>query len=700
MTPMLDGMLFDHASLYAGLGAAVAAASVATLAIVVARAARGRPAPLRYGLLLAALVVLGIVPAVAAVSRLGGWGAVRVSPVTVDRPLTPRSFAVTAAVPRPASVPAVALSTEAQRPDRVAEPAMVPMRAPTFREAASCLLWVWIGGFVGCVAFVIRDLVRLQRLRQSLVPCPSEAADGLLREAARSVGLRRPPRLCESVAVPVPVVIGPARPVVVLPAGMATTLAREKLSAVLLHEAAHVAHGDLWVGLLQHAVAAVFWWCPPVHRLNRRLAEVREEICDDYVVTAQGDGFQLAEVLVEMAAGLRDKRRLAIGTLGAIDEKPALEGRVERLVDSSRRALPMTRMNRTAVAAAGAFGLVALALVVATTIHAADETPVAQPPAVPPKPIPTDQDVVAAETALPPGASTVVAYLRFRKSEAQSDADYQRYREKQVGLVKSPAVLESALQHAGVGDLKCIRAEPVPVIWLSRTVHAHMSRTSETSDWLTISMVGVDAEEASTLVTAVAEAYLEVANQEKRRVLERRDTLERKYQASMAEVRANLEPYNDIVKSLSTADSEEVGTRRSLLLDRLRALEDQISRLENDKLTVETDLGVAKKLGEKPDPKLEARLDVLNEQIASVEKRSADVAHEAKELGAARSDLIARKEGVERLMKLTDQIGVQLNAAEQDVVKLNQVELVGVTTVGREDLGTDRDGGVRIQPRP
>jgi chromosome segregation ATPase len=238
------------------------------------------------------------------------------------------------------------------------------------------------------------------------------------------------------------------------------------------------------------------------------------------------------------------------------------------------------------------------------------------------------------------------------------------------------------------------------VIWLSRTVHAHMSRTSETSDWLTISMVGVDAEEASTLVTAVAEAYLEVANQEKRRVLERRDTLERKYQASMAEVRANLEPYNDIVKSLSTADSEEVGTRRSLLLDRLRALEDQISRLENDKLTVETDLGVAKKLGEKPDPKLEARLDVLNEQIASVEKRSADVAHEAKELGAARSDLIARKEGVERLMKLTDQIGVQLNAAEQDVVKLNQVELVGVTTVGREDLGTDRDGGVRIQPRP
>ncbi len=378
MTPVLDGLLFDRAWICASAGAAVAAVSVASLAIVVGRALRGRPAPLRYGLLLAALVVLGIVPAVAAASRLAGWGAVRVSPVTVDRPLAPRPFLVKAAEPRPVPVPASAAGDEAMRPERVAEPAATPMRVPTFREAASGLLWAWLGGFVFFVGLVIRDLLRLRRLRQSLVPCPSEAAVGLLGEAARSVGLTQPPRLFESAAVPVPVVIGPAKPVVVLPAGMAALLEPKKLSAVLLHEAAHVVHGDLWVGLLQHAVAAVFWWCPPVHRLNRRLAEVREEICDDYVVAAQGDGFQLAEVLVEMAAGLRDKRRLAIGTLGAIDEKPALEGRVERLVDLAGKAIPMTRMNRMAVAATGAFGAVALAIVVATTIHAGDELTAAE----------------------------------------------------------------------------------------------------------------------------------------------------------------------------------------------------------------------------------------------------------------------------------------------------------------------------------
>ena len=105
MTPVLDGLLFDRAWICTSAGAAVAAVSVAALALIVGRALRGKPAPLRYGLLLAALVVLGIVPAVAVASRLAGWGVVRVSPVTVDRPLAPRPFLVASAMPRPDLVP-------------------------------------------------------------------------------------------------------------------------------------------------------------------------------------------------------------------------------------------------------------------------------------------------------------------------------------------------------------------------------------------------------------------------------------------------------------------------------------------------------------------------------------------------------------------------------------------------------------------
>ena len=394
-----NGLLFDRAWICASAGAAAAAVIVALLALGVCRAVRGRPAPLRYGLLLAGLVVLGIVPAVAAASRVAGWAAVNLPAGIVDRPLAAVPVVAAAAVPRPPRMPGTTADAEPMPPEPAAEPAAAWRGLPTLRETASGLLWVWLGGVAVAVGLVIRDLVRLRRLTRSLVPCTNPAAVGLLAEAARAVGLAKPPLLFESAAVPVPVVIGPVHPRVVLPAGLAITLDREKLAAVLTHEAAHVVHGDLWVGLLQHAVAAIFWWCPMVHRLNRRLGEVREEICDDYVVLAQGDGFQLAEVLVEMAAGLRGRReRLAIGALGALDEKPALEGRVERLVDESRRSIPMTRMNRLAIVAVGAFGLVAFAIVLATTIQAADEpeaTPAAavevSPAAAPPVEMTADE---------------------------------------------------------------------------------------------------------------------------------------------------------------------------------------------------------------------------------------------------------------------------------------------------------------------
>jgi beta-lactamase regulating signal transducer with metallopeptidase domain len=699
MTPVLDGLLFDRAWICASAGAAVAAVSVASLTIVVGRALRGRPAPLRYGLLLAALVVLGIVPAVAATSRLGGWGAVRISNATVDRPVSPRPFLVTPAVPRPAPVADSSHRDEPAQPERVAEPAVVPMRVPTFREVASCLLWVWLGVLVFSVGRMVRDLLRLRTLRRSLTPSPSPAAVDLLREAARSVGLTQPPRLFESAAVPVPVVIGPVRPVVVLPAGMATTLDREKLTAVLLHEAAHVAHGDLWVGLLQHAVAAVFWWCPPVHRLNRRLAEAREEICDDYVVLAQGDGFQLAEVLVEMAAGLREKRqRLAIGTLGAIDEKPALEGRVERLVDLTRKAAPMTRMNRLAMAAAGAFGAAALAIVVATTIHAADEVPAAQP-----KALTTDKEVVTAETTGVSYKPRVVAVLRIRKADFQADADYHRYCETQVDLVTSPAVLKATLQRPDIAELKCLRGQKDPLSWLTRIVKAQKPRFSE---YLTIEAwgpdaIGVDTEEARTLMDAVAQAYMtDVVNREKRELIERRDTIERKYKENMAEAQALLDRYNERVKSLGTADSEKVDTDHRLLLDRQRVLElgQQIAQLASDKLTVETDLGIAERIGEQLDRRLAANRDVLHEQIERIAKESNRVAEQVKELGADKADLLFHKQQIDRLKKITDQMAELLNAAEIEIIKTKQVELLGVRVVGPEGLNMDQLESTRPWP--
>jgi uncharacterized protein involved in exopolysaccharide biosynthesis len=287
-----------------------------------------------------------------------------------------------------------------------------------------------------------------------------------------------------------------------------------------------------------------------------------------------------------------------------------------------------------------------------------------------------DKGILAPETAATANGKGAVALLRFHKAASQTDADYQRSCQTHVVLVKDSEVLKSALQQSTIAELPCLKGEKDPIGWLTRHVDVLMQPGSEI---LSISVRGVDAADASEVVTAVAQAYLaNVVDLEKRNTFKVRDALERRYKQSMDDVRATLDTYNQLAKSLGTADSEALDTQRALLLDRLRSLGEQISRLENEKHTVETDLGVAEKLREKPDPKLRARLDVLNEQIAGIAKESDRVANEVKELGAARSDLIAHKEAIERLMKFTDELGVQLNAAEVDVVRPNQVELLGV----------------------
>ena len=293
--------------------------------------------------------------------------------------------------------------------------------------------------------------------------------------------------------------------------------------------------------------------------------------------------------------------------------------------------------------------------------------------------------------------------FRIRKADSQTDADYHRYCETLVDLVTSPAVLKAALQRSGIADLRCIRAQKDPINWLISVMKADKPRYSKI---LRIEATGLDAldidtEEARTLVDAVAQAYLaDVVNREKRDLLERRDALERKYNENMAGVRAMLDAYNDLVKSLGTADSEELKTRGSLLVGQLNSLREQILRLEIDKLAVETGIGVAEKLRDKPDPKLTARLEVLNEQIARIGKEFDRVREEVLEFGAANADLMARKQEIDQLMKVTDQMAVLLNATEIDVSMPDRIELLGVEVVGPEGLNMDQLESAQPSPSP
>jgi capsular exopolysaccharide synthesis family protein len=293
------------------------------------------------------------------------------------------------------------------------------------------------------------------------------------------------------------------------------------------------------------------------------------------------------------------------------------------------------------------------------------------------------------------------------------------------------------------------------------------------SEVVQVRLRGENAKEVTQIVNAVTQAYLnDVVNKEKTERLQRRDTLERKYKENMAEVRANLDTYHNLAKSLGTSDSAEVATQRALLLDHLGTLRAQINQSQRDLTLIDAELAImdAKDKGEISleqsvpeetvdalllrDPQfaeLRERLAAIEESMAYQAERSArggndpavkrleamrdamvqrledrkeelrpqivaqlaldssnrrtgaaaespvvlrmrrkiladqledatkqfdKVADEVRALGAANADLLARKQEIEQLMKVTDQMGVQLNATEIDVGMPNRVELI------------------------
>ena len=388
-----------------------------------------------------------------------------------------------------------------------------------------------------------------------------------------------------------------------------------------------------------------------------------------------------------------------------------------------------------------------------------------------------------------PRGYEAVAWLRVRDKSGmygvgggRDNAEYEAYRKTQVQLIKSPFVLTSALRRPGISSLTTLTDEPDPVGYLTR--HVQVSAPME-SEVVQVRMRGENAKEVTQLVNAVTQAYLtDVVNKEKSERLQRRDTLERKYKENMTEVRANLDTYNNLAKSLGTADSAEVATQRSLLLDHLGTLRAQLNQTQRDLTLLDAELAImdAKDRGEisleqsvpeetidamllrdpefselrerlaaieesmsyqsgrsargGADPavkRLEAmrdsmvrrledrkedlrpqivaqlsmdsssrrtgaaaespvvlrmRRDILAQQLEQTTKDFDRVATEVKALGAANADLMARKQEIEQLMKVTDQMGVKLNATEIDVNMPNRVELIEEASVpeGSDDL--------------
>jgi hypothetical protein len=160
-----------------------------------------------------------------------------------------------------------------------------------------------------------------------------------------------------------PITVGWLRPAVILPES-SRAWTRARIEAAMTHEAEHARRRDplvQWLALLNRAV---FWFHPLAWWLERHLAALAEEACDDAVLARGHNPRQYSEFLLDLAHSvMRSGRR--VNALGMTMPGNFLARRIPCILAQTRP----TGVSKLRIACAGGMCLIASGLSAAVILE-------------------------------------------------------------------------------------------------------------------------------------------------------------------------------------------------------------------------------------------------------------------------------------------------------------------------------------------
>ncbi|MGS1317507.1 M56 family metallopeptidase [Stenotrophomonas geniculata] len=259
--------------------------------------------------------------------------------------------------------------------------ATMPMTAPDVPAVAwwaVALAALWASGVLLTALRTFSEWRRCRALLAAAYPCEDEALVQALQLASDAHGVRPAPRLWMSTQVDSPQLVGPFRPVLLLPAGD-NALQGDALDLALTHELQHLQRRDLQWGLLPALAQHLFFFHPLLRLSVREYAQAREEAVDAAVVGQHGASRQAYGRLL-LQLGVAPQPHL--GVASAAPSATSLKRRLLSL--QSRRSCP--RLLAVALTAIVVVVGVAPMRLVAAPVPPAPSAPPAAPKAVVPTP--------------------------------------------------------------------------------------------------------------------------------------------------------------------------------------------------------------------------------------------------------------------------------------------------------------------------
>jgi len=146
-----------------------------------------------------------------------------------------------------------------------------------------------------------------------------------------------------STKVSSPLVVGLVKPKIIIPKSITEQLQHEQLSAIVLHEYAHIKRKDNWFGLFQELIAILFWWSPVIRILNKQIHVEREIACDLRAVAQMKNSKQYAQSLIDCAKLMVIEQRSVLA-MGLFSKKKELHYRVGAILKNQGAKRPKILM--------------------------------------------------------------------------------------------------------------------------------------------------------------------------------------------------------------------------------------------------------------------------------------------------------------------------------------------------------------------
>lgn len=231
------------------------------------------------------------------------------------------------------------------------------------RRIVAWLPVIWLAGAVVLLARLAICLVLARQVIARCLPIFEGPIWQMAEDARRQVGHVGLLGVCLGEwggAPSVPMTLGIARPVVLLPAAV-IDWPRDRATSALLHEIAHVRRRDWAAQVAASAACALYWFNPLVWLAASRLRAESEMACDDLALLAGAPAADYAGHLLEIARMLSGARR-RVPTAVAAASRPQIEGRVRAILDRARPRVPLSPRARALALALAILLLVPLAL--------------------------------------------------------------------------------------------------------------------------------------------------------------------------------------------------------------------------------------------------------------------------------------------------------------------------------------------------